>query len=284
MSIIKENGDLIMQGMEVSVLEGDTPHFETLSHQNGLLYWYASVLIKALGYKDFKITMMPLLKAYQVCVNTGIDPAEHFIRFDNEADGKTFKDIKLTRFACYLVVMNADIKKPNVAKAQTYFAALAASIQQYIIEQEDIKRVDIRGEVSKHENSLAGTVSTRGIQDYGRFKNKGYIGLYNMPLAEIKKRKGLPNNCILFDFMGAEELGANIFRVTQTEAKIKRENIQGQKDLERAAFDVGRTVRKAMEENGSTMPESLPIREDIKHVKSDLKKTNKAFKSRDKIK
>ena len=92
---------------KLSLFEGENPDFENLSHQNGNLYWYASVVMEDLGYTDFKITAQPILKAYQVCVNTGIDPLEHFTYFDNEKDGKRFKDIKLTRFACYLALLHS---------------------------------------------------------------------------------------------------------------------------------------------------------------------------------
>lgn len=269
---------------ELSLFEGENPDFENLSHQNGNLYWYASVLMKALGYTEFKPNIQPILKACQVCINTGIDPMEHFIHFENEIEGKKFRDIKLTRFACYLVVMNADIKKPNVSKAQAYFAAFTTAIHQYFVEQQDIERIDLRGQISENEKILSSTAKQAGVTNYAYFQNKGYLGLYNMPLSQIKAIKGIPENRTPFDFMGAEELGANIFRVTQTDAKIKREKIKGQKNLEKAAFNVGRMVRDVLIQNGSTLPEDLPPSEDIKQIKSGLKKTHKAFNKNDKVK
>lgn len=270
-----------MQDHQLSLFEAADPQFEEFSHQNGSLYWYASTLMAALGYDDFKINAKPILKASQVCTNSGINYMEHFMPCDNEKDGKVFRDMKLTRFACYLVVMNADIKKPNVAKAQAYFAAITATIQQYFIDQEDIERIDLRGQISEHEKMLNSTAKQAGIIKYGYFQNKGYMGLYNMPLSKIRKIKGIPESRTPFDYMGAEELGANIFRITQTDAKIKREKITGQEGLEQAAFKVGKMVRNALIENGSTMPENLPPAEDIKQIKSGLKKTDKAFKKRD---
>ena len=269
---------------KLSLFEGENPGFETLSHQNGNLHWYASVVMEDLGYTDFKITAQPILKAYQVCVNTGIDPLEHFAYFDNEKDGKRFKDIKLTRFACYLIVMNADIRKPNVSKAQAYFAEFTTAIHQYFIEQQDIERIDLRGQISEHEKTLNSTAKQAGVTNYAFFQNKGYLGLYNMPLARIKEIKGIPENRTPFDFMGAEELGANIFSVTQTDAKIKREKIMGQKKLEEVAYGVGKMVRNALIENGSTLPEDLFPSEDIKQIKSGLKKTHKAFNKNDNVK
>ena len=264
---------------QISVFEGENPQFENLSHQNGMNYWTASLLMTELGYSEFNIRAAPILKAFQVCVNTGIDPLEHFIYFDNEKNGKKFKDIKLTRFACYLISMNSDIKKPNVSKAQAYFAAFVATVQQYFVEQQDMERIDLRGQISEHEKMLNSTAKQAGIIKYGYFQNKDYMGLYNMPLSKIRKIKGIPESRTPFDYMGAEELGANIFRITQTDAKIKREKITGQEGLEQAAFNVGKMVRNALIANGSTMPENLPPAEDIKQIKSGLKKTDKAFKS-----
>ncbi len=270
-----------MEETRLSLFKGVNPNFENLSHQNGMLYWYASTLMKSLGYDDFKINAKPILKASQVCTNSGINYMEHFIPFDNEKDGKPFKDMKLTRFACYLVVMNADIKKIEVSEAQAYFAEFTESIRRYLIEQEDIERIDLRGQISEHEKALSSAAKQAGIENYAFFQNQGYLGLYNMPLWKLKQIKHIPDKRTPFDFMGREELGANIFRVTQTEAKIKREHIKGQQDLENAAYDVGRMVRNVLQENGSTLPEYLPPMQDIKNIKSDLKKTDKAFKKQD---
>lgn len=273
-----------MSETQLSLFEGTTPNFENLSHQNGMLYWHASTLMEALGYDDFKINAKPILKASQVCTNSGINYMEHFIPFDNERDGKTFRDMKLTRFACYLVVMNSDIKKTNVSKAQAYFAAFTESVQRYLIEQEDIERIDLRGQISEHEKALNSTAKQAGIENYAFFQNKGYLGLYNMSLLQLRQLKQIPDKRTPFDFMGREELGANIFRITQTEAKIKREKIKGQQGLENAAYNVGRMVRNVLKENGSTLPEDLPPMQDIKNIKSDLKKTDKAFKKQDAVK
>jgi DNA-damage-inducible protein D len=129
---------------------------------------------------------------------------------------------------------------------------------------------------------LNSTAKYAGIENYAFFTNRGYMGLYNKSINQIRELKGLPDREPLFDYMGAEELGANIFRITQTEAKIKRENIRGQGPLEAAAQEVGRNVRRAIQDMGGTMPENLPPSENIKHIKSDLKKTSREFKKSDK--
>lgn len=271
------------QNMEnTPFVQNEQTLFESSSHQNGMLYWWASELVKMLGYTEYKPTMTPVQKALQVCMSTNIDTSENMLEMWREVDGKHFKDFKLSRFACYLVAMNADVKKKPVAKLQAYFAAFATAIQSYINSQEDIERVSLRTEITEHEKTLSSTAKMAGVQNYAFFQNKGYLGMYNMSLAKIKRLKGVPEKKPLFDYMGAEEMGANIFRITQTEAKIKREGITGQMKLEQAAQDVGKGVRKAIADIGGTMPEDLPAYEDIKKIKSDLKKTNKAFAKNDK--
>lgn len=255
--------------------------FEEASHQNGMLYWWASELVKMLGYTEYKPTMNPVQKALQVCMSTNIDTSQNMREEWRDRDGKRVKDFKLSRFACYLVAMNADVKKVPVARLQSYFAAFATAIQSYINSQDDIERVTLRTEITEHEKMLNSTAKMAGVQNYALFQNKGYLGMYNMPLSKIKSLKGVPDKKPLFDYMGAEEMGANIFRITQTEAKIKREGIVGQMRLEQAAQDVGKGVRKAIADMGGTMPEDLPAYEDIKKIKSDLKKTNRAFAKND---
>ena len=255
--------------------------FEESSHQNGMLYWWASELVKMLGYAEYKPTMTPIQKALQVCLSTNIDTSENMQEMWRDVDGKRTKDFKLSRFACYLVAMNADVKKEPVARLQAYFAAFATAIQSYIRSQEDIERVSLRTEITEHEKTLSSTAKMAGVQNYAFFQNKGYLGMYNMPLSKIKSLKGIPENKTIFDYMGAEEMGANIFRITQTEAKIKREGITGQMGLEQAAQDVGKKVRNAIKDMGGMMPEDLPAYEDIRKIKSDLKKTNKAFAKND---
>lgn len=258
--------------------------FEEQAHQNGMLYWWASWLLQELGYTEYQPNLAPIQKAIQVCMSSNIDTANNIQEVMRDIDGKRIKDFKLSRFACYLVAMNSDVKKPAVAKLQAYFAAFATTIQQYIRNQEDIERVSLRSDITDHEKQLSSAAKQAGVTNYAFFQNQGYLGLYNMSINKIRELKGIPENRPLFDFMGAEELGANIFRITQTEAKLKRDGITGQAQAEYAAREVGKTVRKAITDIGGTMPEKLTAREDIKHVKSDLKRTDKAFAKEDKKK
>lgn len=262
--------------------ENGTPPIEYRAKQNGMLYWLASEFMLALGYVEYSPAMKPIQKARQVMMSLDIDASEHFREEFRDINGRRIKDIKLSRFACYLISMNSDTKKHQVAKAQTYFASLAEYFQNYIQNHVDIERVILRDEVKDHESSLSRTAKIAGVEKYSYFQSKGYQGLYNMILPKLKRKKGIPEDRSPLDFMGAEELGANIFRITQTEAKIRRENINGQIALENAAFEVGKTVRQTIDQMGGTMPENLPAAEDIKRIKSDLKNTNKGFIKGDK--
>ncbi|MNH24237.1 DNA-damage-inducible protein D [compost metagenome] len=210
---------------------------------------------------------------------------ENFQPVDREVDGKIERDYKLSRFACYLTAMNGDGKKPEVARAQAYFAAVAETFKRYIDQAEDVERVLIRDEISLHEKSLSGVAKQAGVTEYHFFQNAGYRGLYNMNMSDLKNRKGLigkDSTRSLLDFMGKQELAANLFRVTQTEAKMENEGIRGQKAAERAAEAVGRKVRQTMIEISGDTPESLPLARDLKQVKGDLKASSKEFKKLDK--
>jgi DNA-damage-inducible protein D len=266
-----------------SYFDVENPVFEDSYHENGQAYWYASEFIHWLGYKEYTPTMTPINKAMTVCISLpAIITADHFREDVRFLEGRQIKDFKLSRFACYLVSMNADIRKPQVAKAQAYFAAFTASVQEYVKSQEDIERVPLRKEITESANALSSTAHRAGVIRYDYFNNKGYMGLYNMPIHKIKKMKGIPDKDTPLDYMGAEELGANIFRLTQTNAKIKREGIRGQEPLELAAFQVGQAVRNAIQETGGTMPENLPAKVNINKIKSEIKKTSKKLDKADK--
>jgi DNA-damage-inducible protein D len=199
-------------------------------------------------------------------------------------DGKLVVDYKLSRFACYLAAMNGDPKKPQVAQAQSYFVAWAEACRLFLEESDGVERVAIRGEISEHERTLSGTAKRAGVTDYALFQNSGYRGLYNMNLREIRRHKGVPDGRSPLDFMGKTELAANLFRVTQTEEKIRGEGIRGQPALERTAENVGRTVRRTMIEISGKRPENLPPAEDIKQVHKKLKSSHREIKKLDKPK
>jgi DNA-damage-inducible protein D len=218
------------------------------------------------------------------CDTLNIPIHDNFISVTRDVDGKQVLDYKMTRFACYLSAMNGDVKKPHVAAAQAYFVTISEAFSKSIQAQESVERVVIRSEVADQEKSLSSTVKTAGIENYAFFQNEGYRGLYNMNLKRVREIKNVPTNRSPLDFMGKQELAANLFRITQTEAKIKNSNISGQKPLERAAFSVGQEVRNTMKKISGQTPEMLPAVEDIQVVKKELKGTHKEFTKLDKPK
>jgi len=256
--------------------------FENFSHENDVLYWYASDLAEFLGYDNFKsFETGPLNRAMTALNSLNIPIYENITQFIKTTGNKDVVDYKLTRFACYIIAMNGNVKKPQVAKAQAYFAALAESFQRVLQAADNVERVAIRDDVGEISKTLSATAKTAGVESYGLFLNEGYRGMYNMNLKTLLKKKGVPKGRTPFDFMGKTELAANLFRVTQTESKIKADNIQGQKPLEAVAFHVGKKVRNTMIDISGIAPENLPPAEDIKTVHKELKQTHRGFKKLD---
>ena len=262
----------------------NSSEFEKLSIENGFTYWWASDLANLLGYKNLSSLTNAINKAVTVITNLNIDVFDNIVQEHREINGEKIKDYRLSRFACYLITMNADVKKQAVSEAQAYFATLAGAIHEYIKENEKLDRVRIRGKISEHEKSISSTFKEHKGENYAFFQNAGYRGMYNMNMKQLKALKGIDSKRSLLDFMGSTELAANLFRITQTEERIKNRNIKGQKELEETHEQVGRMVRKAMIEMSGTPPEKLPAKEDIKEVKKELKKKNRELKKIDKKK
>jgi DNA-damage-inducible protein D len=194
-----------------------------------------------------------------------------------QADGKH----AITRFGCYLVAMNGDPRKSEVAAAQAYFAAIAQTFHTQLEHAEAIDRILIRDEVADGQKTLASEAKSHDVKNYAFFQNRGYMGMYNMPLQKLLHYKGLKDGEKLIDRMGKTELAAHLFRITQTAAKISKENIRGQDRLEQTAYDVGKKVRRTMQELSQTSPEDLPPSEDIRQVKKKLKGTSRRLTKQD---
>lgn len=257
-------------------------YFEKNSLENGFTFWYASFLAELLGYESLKGFNKALNKATATCITLGLPVVDNFIQVEREVDGKKVFDYKLSRFACYLAAMNGDNKKPAVAAAQVYFANLANAVQSYLEAASDIERIVVREDISEHERALSGTVNKAGVENYAFFQGAGYRGMYNMSISKLRAIRQIETNRSPLDFMGSDELAANLFRLTQTELKIRTQNIQGQKRLENVAENVGRKVRETMIEISGITPETLSKEKDIKEVKKDLKKAGREMKALDK--
>lgn len=264
--------------MSEDVFNPESPSFELLAQENGFRYWYASQLAQVLGYDDVEPIRKAINKAMGVCMSLNIQCGENFQQVETEFSKF---DFKLSRFACYLTVMNGDVRNALVAKAQAYFANLAETVQNYIEQADGVERILIRSEISDREKTLSGVAHQHGIVEYAFFQNAGYRGMYNMNLARLKEFKGMVGKGSLLDFMGKDELAANLFRITQTEAKIKNSGIKGQSNLEITAEQVGAKVRSTMIELSGVAPEHLPLHEDIKTVKKGIKRTHTGLKAID---
>ena len=256
--------------------------FEKECLENGFTYWYASKLMNFLGYDTWAFFQKAINKAMTTCNTLNIPIIENFEQVSVLIEGKNTLDFKLSRFACYLVAMNADSKKAPVAQAQGYFANLAGAVQNYLYEAENVERINVRSEMSERETSLSGVAHQAGVENYDFFQYAGYRGMYNKNIGQLKTIRNVPNGRSLLDFMGKDELAANLFRITQTELKIKQDDIKGQNSLEFAAETVGSKVRKTMLDISGIAPEHLSTAIDIQKVKKELKNKSKKIKSIDK--
>ena len=263
-------------------LDEDRPGFEDLGKMNGGKFWYARDFMRMLGYESFEAFRKPINKAIATCTALEIQVVENFKQVQRQLDGEIVQDFKLTRFACYLVAINGDVRKPDVAAAQAYFVTMAEAFRNYIQGSDNVERVQIRDEVSERERSWSSTAHHAGVQNFAFFQAAGYRGMYNMSMPELRSIKGVPGGRSLMDFMGRQELAANLFRITQTEAKINNEEIRGQRSLENAAMHVGKTVRNTMIKISGQPPESLTSVEDIIVVKRKLKRARTEFGRMDK--
>jgi DNA-damage-inducible protein D len=275
----------MIESLEVFHFEENKNSFEDFGFTNGGRLWYARDLMNFLGYSDFNTFRNVINRATHACMVLKININDNFIETERVIEGKKYKDYKLSRFACYLVAMNGDPKKPQVAKAQIYFVSIAETFRHYLEEAVNVERVLIRDDISEREKSLSGVAKMHNVENYAFFQNAGYLGMYNCNLSDLKIKKGLiyhQSGRSLLDFMGKQELAANLFRITQTEAKIQNENLKGQEKLEYAARSVGKKVRDIMIETSGTKPEELPLNGDINDVRKALKSTYKKLKQLDK--
>lgn len=253
--------------------------FEDRVRPNGTDTWSARELAQALGYATWESFQAVIQRAQKAVISSGHDVTLHFQREEVPGVGL---DIRLTKFACYMVAMNGSATKPQVAKAQAYFATLAEVVQKVISGAGDIERVLIRAELTEENRALAGAAKAHGAVsglDYALFMDAGYRGLYNMSCKALAAHRGLEGAAAkrLFDFMGTRELAANLFRAAETRAIIEGQNVQGNAALQHTHAEVGRRVRQTMLANTGEAPEQLKPAADMKKVLSDLKRTGKAL-------
>jgi len=269
--------------------------FETIkqTEKNGADFWYARDLQNALQYAKWENFAKVIDRAMLACKNSGFDVGEQFanvikiIQMPNSA-GKQVIDYKLTRYACYLIVQNGDPRKEIIALGQTYFAIqtrrqeLADTFNQL---DENNKRLVVRGNIKQWNQLLAEAAHNAGVitdEEFAIFQNAGYMGLYGgLTVADIHKRKGLGKKEKILDFMGSTELIANLFRISQTEEKLKLDQISTPVDANNTRYQIAEKIRNAMIEMGTTLPENLPTpeksiqaieREEIKRLRNSRTK------------
>ena len=271
--------------------------FESIKHfdENGTEYWTARSLWKILEYTEYRHFLPVIEKAKIACENSGQRIENHFedilemVEIGSGAE-RPVESVKLSRYACYLILQNADPSKTIVAQGQTYFAIQTriAEVQQMKeyqeLSDEEEKRSFLRTELQKHNSQLASAAKDAGVidsRDYAIFQNYGYQGLYGgMTAKDIHAKKGLKKSQKILDHMGSTELAANLFRATQTEEKLRRENIKGKQKANMTHYEVGAKARQTIRELGGTMPEDLPTVENIKQI--EKKKKQKQLKSKKK--
>ena len=262
--------------------------FENIKHidENGNEFWFARELQQVLEYKKWQKFINVIENAKIACEKSNYNVLDHFtqvgkmVKIGSGAKRKQV-DYELSRYACYLIVQNSDPRKEIVSLGQTYFAVQTRN--QELIEEEydnlteDEKRFYQRSLTRKGNYSLNIAAKNAGVKNFDKFHNDGYKGLYNGETAgDIAKRKKLGYREDILDNMGSEELAANLFRITQTEAKLKRENITGESNANDAHYSVGKNVREAIQKNGGTMPEDLPTpKKSLKQLEKENKKTLK---------
>jgi len=277
---------------ENSLINFTEDNFESIKHidENGVEFWYARELMIVLEYKQWRRFEQVIERAKEACKNSNVNVYDHFADVGKivkaGVTNKDIGDIKLTRYACYLIAQNGDSRKKTIALAQTYFAVQTRkqelTRQEYEQLSEDEKRLYTRKNVKDKNKYLFDTAKLAGVKNYGKFNNYGYRGLYNGETAsDIAKRKGISEKEDILDYMSSTELAANLFRITQTDEVLKNKKIDNEDDACKTHHNVGQAVRQTIKRIGGTMPEDLPTpsmsakqieKEKNKQVKANEKK------------
>lgn len=270
--------------MTNEIINSINADFESIKKvaKNGIEYWDARELMPLLGYDKWQNAEEVIGRAAKACMNSGQTVDNHFTAFSKMAkiglnSVREVRNWKLDRYACYLIAQNGDSKKTQIAMAQTYFAIQTRKQEIFGQLSEADKRLFIRGEVSEENKKLFSTAKRAGVTKFGSFNDAGYRGLYGMPLDKIEAKKGIKKGELL-DRAGTTELAANLFRITQTEDKLNKDNIKGEENASRTHFMVGGKVRQTIKDIGGTTPENLPPEKHIKELKNEKKKLLKGEK------
>ena len=273
--------------MEIVESNDEIKILEDCSHQDGRRYWLAREFMDCLGYNSWEQFKKVINRAIASCAKLDLEVAEAFEPIRTE-DGRV-TDYKLNRFACFLIATYADDKKPEVQRIKIALSAFAEAVIQASIDSGSVLRIEAREELKTAEKLLSAAAKEAGVEstEFGIFKDAGFRGMYNMSLSELRSYKGVMGNGtkhppVLYDFMGLTELAGNLFRDTQTVERIRSQGVLGLKAASESARTVGREVREMMIRNSGVRPEDLPAEEDVKKVKSRLKKASRTMIKHDK--
>ena len=269
-------------------IDKNNKSFENIKRidETGIEFWYARELMPVLQYSNWQNFEKIINKAKISCKNSDISVLDHFIDVSKmvQIGSRAYReqiDYKLTRYACYLITQNGDSRKKVIALAQTYFAVQTRkqeiSEKEYNMLTEDEKRFFQRDLTRKGNYSLNQAAKNAGVKNFDKFHNSGYKGLYNGETADdIAKRKGLRYREDILDNMGSEELAANLFRITQAESRLKKDNIRSEKEANKTHYNIGKNIREVIAKNGGTMPEDLPTpKKSLKQLEKENKKSLK---------
>lgn len=268
--------------------------FESIKHiqESGLEFWFARELAKILDYTEWRNFQKVIDRAVIACKNSGFKVSDHFVEVNKmielgKGGARKVTDYELTRYACYLIVQNGDPRKEIIALGQTYFAIQTRrqEVQEAFNQlDENNKRLVVRGNIKQWNQLLAEAAHNAGVltdEEFAIFQNAGYIGLYGgMSVSDIHSKKGLKKNEKILDFMGSTELIANLFRISQTEEKLKRDEVSSADSANHTHYEVAEKIRKAIIDMGATLPEDLPVpdksiqsieKEEIRKLKNQKK-------------
>lgn len=266
------------------IINGPQKGFEDIKEidENGIEFWTARNLFPLFGYSRWETFNEVIIRSAKAALNSGQIVEDHFRSLTKMVElgsgsVRAIKDWKLDRYACYLVAQNGDPKITQIALAQTYFAVQTRKQEIFDNLSYAEKRVFVRGEVSNENKRLFKTAKQAGVSNFGLFNDAGYRGLYGSPLSEIERKKGIKKGELL-DRAGSAELAANLFRITQTDEKLKKDNIKNDYDARKTHFMVGGKVRQTIKDIGGSLPENLRPERHIKEVKKEIKQIEKESK------
>lgn len=234
-------------------------------------YWWASWYAKILGYKSFQTLKPTIERAKQACVELGIPVETNFIPDNNNSKN----DIKLTKFACFIVALQADDKKPVVKKARGYFLNELEELNVLLSDQDYLDRMIGRSQLKNLNKQLVKAARSSKVKDFRKFMNEGYLGMYNQTMTDLKKSRGVPANENLGDYMGKTELSANIFRITMTQERLKRIKNRTENTAANQHWKIGTEIREMIIANTGRPPEMLPLNANIHKLQAKLKKAQK---------